>query len=105
MHIGNGVEDIRRRGSAGHWPIIFRSRHVSSLDTAKPLVAHCHASRVRRSTTGSSRQAKERLVDRAPAFEPCRRAQELVAGLVPCPPEVPQNDVVSRWSWVTPIAG
>ncbi len=32
-------------------------------------------------------------------------ARELVASLVPCPPEVPQNDVVSRWSWVTPIAG
>ena len=43
-------------------------------------------------------------MDCAPAFEPCQRAPELVPA-VSCPPEVPQNDVVSRRSWVTPIAG
>ncbi len=105
MHIGNGVEDIRRRGSAGHWSIIFRSRHVSSREMAGTTGCPLPRFTGPEIHYGSGRQAKERLVDRAPAFEPCRRAQELVASLVPCPPEVPQNDVVSRWSWVTPIAG
>jgi len=46
-------------------------------------------------------QAKERLVDRARRSSHAG-AHELPASLVP---EVPQNDVASRWSWVTPNAG
>jgi hypothetical protein len=48
------------------------------------------------------RYAKQRLVELAPAIQPCRRRPGTSASLIHFPvPEVPQNGVASRWSRVT----
>ena len=44
-------------------------------------------------------------MERAPVVKPAG-SEELSANLVHVPVSgVPQNDVASRWSWVTPTAG
>src|SRR6266702_5576439 len=50
MHIGNCIEDIRRRGSYGHWSIIFRYRHVSRI-----FVAACPGCITRNQRSGAAR--------------------------------------------------
>jgi hypothetical protein len=59
-----------------------------------------------RSTTGSSGDRRRNVSWNARRRSSRAGAQELPASLVHVPvSEVPQNDVASRWSWVTPTAG